>query len=108
MGKGIMMKRRAFLLTAGAAALVAATPAQAKKKAPPPPPPAPQVALPSSPNGASVRYFFERRNYAPVWFRQGAGDEAIGQLLSILRRAPVDGMPTPASSQKSAMPPPRR
>lgn len=95
MGEGIMMKRRMFLLTAGAAALVAAAPAQAKKKSPPPPPaPAPQVALPRSPNGMNVRYFFERRNYAPIWFRQGAGDEAIGQLLSILRRAPVDGMPT--------------
>ena len=95
MGEGIVMKRRMFLLTAGAAALVAAAPVQAKKKAPPPVPAAPpQVALPSSANGLNVRYFYERRNYAPIWFRQGAGDEAIGQLLSILRRAPIDGMPT--------------
>ena len=95
MGEGIVMKRRTFLLTAGAAALVAAAPVQAKKKAPPPVPAAPPpVALPSSANGLSVRHFYERRNYAPIWFRQGGGDEAIGQLLSILRRAPIDGMPT--------------
>ena len=76
-------------------ALVAAAPADAKKKdqAPPPAPvAAPQVALPNSPNGATVRYFYERRDYAPIWFRAGAGDEAIGQLLTILRQAAVDGM----------------
>jgi murein L,D-transpeptidase YcbB/YkuD len=95
LGKGEVMRGRAYLLTAMAATLVAAAPAEAKKKAPPPPP-APvapvQVALPSSPNGVSVRYFYERRNYAPIWFGASAGDEAIGQLLSILRRAPIDGM----------------
>ena len=32
---------------------------------------APQVALPNSPNGLAVRYFYERRNYAPVWFKRG-------------------------------------
>jgi len=96
-GEGTVMKGRTYLLTAMAAALVAAAPADAKKKknAPPPAPvAAPQVALPSSPNGINVRYFYERRNYAPIWFRAGAGDEAIGQLLSVLRRAPIDGMPT--------------
>ena len=95
-GKGTVMRGRAFLLTALAATLVAAAPADAKKKkdqAPPPAPvAAPQVALPNSPNGATVRYFYERRNYAPIWFRAGAGDEAIGQLLAVLRQAPIDGM----------------
>ena len=88
------MQGRAYLLTAIAATLVGAAPAEAKKKTPPPPAVVapPQVALPSSPNGLNVRYFYERRNYAPIWFRAGAGDEAIGQLLSVLRRAPVDGM----------------
>ena len=94
-GKGIMMRGRGYLLTAMAVTLVAAAPADAKKKAPPPAPvpvAAPQVALPSSPNGATVRYFYERRNYAPIWFRAEAGDQAIGQLLTILRQAPIDGM----------------
>jgi len=77
-----------------AATMVAATPADAKKKDLPPPAPvaAPQVALPDSPNGVAVRYFYERRNYAPIWFKQGGGDEAIAQLLSILNNASVDGM----------------
>jgi murein L,D-transpeptidase YcbB/YkuD len=93
-GKGMMMRGRGYLLTAMAAMLVAAAPADAKKKSPPPPAPVapPQVALPSSPNGMNVRYFYERQNYTPIWFKPGAGDEAIAQLLTILRRAPIDGM----------------
>ena len=92
-GKGTHMRGKFYLLTAMAAVLVAASPAEAKKKSPPPAPvAAPQVALPHSPNALNVRYFYERRNYAPIWFRAGAGDEAIGQLLSVLRRAPIDGM----------------
>ena len=93
-GEGTIMRGRAYLLTAMAAALVAAAPADAKKKSPPPAVPvaAPQVPLPSSPNGAAVRYFYERQNYAPVWFSAKAGDEAIGKLLSALRGAPIDGM----------------
>ena len=108
-GKGKIMRGRGYLLTAIAATLVAAAPAQARKKDPPPPPvpvAAPQVALPNSPNGSTVRYFYERRNYAPIWFRAGAGDEAIGQLLSVLRRAPVDGMangPQVAASLETAV-----
>ena len=103
------MRGRAYLLTAMAATLVAAAPAEAKKKNPPPAPApiaAPQVALPNSPNALNVRYFYERRNYAPIWFRAGAGDEAIGLLLSVLRRAPVDGMangPQVAASVEAAV-----
>ena len=108
-GEGKNMRGRAYLLTAIAATLVAAAPADAKKKAPPPPPApvaAPQVALPNSPNGMTVRYYYERRNYTPIWFRAGAGDEAIGQLLSILRRAPIEGMangPQVAASVEAAV-----
>lgn len=94
-GKGIFMRGRTFLLTALAASMVAAAPAEAKKKSPPPAPvpvAAPQVALPDSPNGAAVRYFYERRDYAPIWFRAEAGDAAIAELLTILRRSPIDGM----------------
>jgi murein L,D-transpeptidase YcbB/YkuD len=98
------------LWTALAATLVAAAPADAKKRkeqaTPPAPVAPPQVALPNSPNGVTIRYFYDRRNYAPIWFRDGAGDEAIGQLLSILRRAPVDGMtngPQVAASVEAAV-----
>lgn len=94
LGKGTKMRGRAYILAAVATTMTAAAPADAKKKSPPAPVAvaAPQVALPASPNGLNVRYFYERRNYAPIWFRAGAGDEAIGQLLSVLRRAPIDGM----------------
>jgi L,D-transpeptidase YcbB len=108
-GEGKNMRGRVYLLTALAATLVAAAPAEAKKKSPPPAPvpvAAPQVALPSSPNGLTVRYFYERRNYAPVWFSAAAGDAAIGQLLTVLRRAPVDGMangPQVAASLEAAV-----
>ena len=95
MGKGKYMRARArgFILTALATALVAASPADARKKEVPPPAPVvpPQVALPNSPNGVAVRYFYERRNYAPIWFKPG-GEDAIAQLLSILNNAAVDGM----------------
>src|SRR3982751_2639686 len=86
-------RARGFVLTALAATLVAASPADARKKEAPPPAPVapPQVALPNSPNGVAVRYFYERRNYAPIWFKPG-GEDAIAQLLSILNNAPVDGM----------------
>ena len=40
----------------------------------------------------TVRYYYERRQYPAIWFGARAGDEAIGQLLAILRRAPIDGM----------------
>ena len=87
-----MMRVRAFLMTAVAATLIASAPAGAKKKKPPvAPPPAPQVALPASANGVTVRYYYERRQYPSIWFGARGGDAAIAQLLTILRRAPIDG-----------------
>ena len=100
------MRLRAYLLTAVAATLIASAPAEAKKMPAPVAPPAPQVALPSSPNGVTVRYYYERRQYPAIWFGARGGDEAIGQLLSILRRAPVDGMangPQVAASVEAAV-----
>lgn len=89
-----MMRARAILLTAAAATLIASAPAGARKKQQPAPAPAPapQVALPSSANGLNVRYYYERRQYPAIWFGARGGDIAIGQLLTILRRAPIDGM----------------
>lgn len=88
-----MMRLRALLLTAIAVTTIASAPADAKKrKLPPPAPaPAPQVALPASANGVTVRYYYERRQYPPIWFGAKGGDAAISQLMTILRRAPIDG-----------------
>lgn len=100
------MRLRASLLTAVAVTLIASAPAEARKKPAPVAPPAPQVALPSSPNGLTVRYYYERRQYPAIWFGARGGDEAIGQLLSILRRAPIDGMadgPQVAASVEAAV-----
>ena len=100
------MRLRATLLTAVAATLIASAPAEARKKPVPVAPPAPQVALPSSPNGLTVRYYYERRQYPSIWFGARGGDEAIGQLLTILRRAPIDGMangPQAAASVEAAV-----
>ena len=100
------MRLRATLLTAVAVTLIASAPADARKKPPPVAPPAPQVALPSSPNAMTVRYYYERRQYPAIWFGARGGDEAIGQLLSILRRAPIDGMtngPQAAASVEAAV-----
>ena len=101
-----MMRARAYLLTAIAATLIASAPAGAKKKPAPVAPPAPQVALPASANGLNVRYYYERRQYPAIWFGARGGDAAIGQLLSILRRAPIDGMsdgPTAAAGVEAAV-----
>jgi murein L,D-transpeptidase YcbB/YkuD len=108
LGEGTKMRGRAYILAAVAATMTAAASAEAKKKSQPAPAAvaAPQVALPASPNGLNVRYFYERRNYAPIWFRAGAGDEAVGLLLSVLRRAPIDGMangPQVAASVEAAV-----
>ncbi len=100
------MRVRAYLLTAVAATLIASAPAEARKKPVEAAPPAPQVALPASPNGVTVRYYYERRQYPAMWFGARGGDEAIGQLLSILRRAPLDGMsngPQVAASVEAAV-----
>ncbi len=86
---------RAYLLTVVAATLMVSAAAEARKKQGQPvaPPPIVEVDLPSSPNALTVRQFYERRQYAAIWFGTRGGDEAARQLLSILRRAPIDGMP---------------
>ena len=101
-----MMRARATLLTAIAATRIASAPAEAKKKPAPVAPPAPQVALPASANGINVRYYYERRQYPAMWFGAKGGDAAIAQLLTILRRAPIDGMtngPAAAASVEAAV-----
>jgi hypothetical protein len=92
------MKARNILLAAMATAMIAAAPADARKKKQPPPPPVPVRPAPilalSSPNALTVNYFHERRQEAPLWFGSAGGSAATAELLSILRRASVDGLPT--------------
>lgn len=91
------MRARDIFLAAMATSVMVAAPADAKKKQPPvaaaPARPAPILALPSSTNASNVNYFYERRQEAPIWFSQAGGTAAIADLLTILRRASVDGYP---------------
>ena len=91
------MRTRDYLIAALAVSTAFASPADARKKQPPAPPvavrPAPILALPGSPNAATVNYFYERRQEAPLWYGQAGGPQAIADLLTILRRAGVDGYP---------------
>lgn len=91
------MRARSMLLTAVALTVMAAGPAEAREKKNQPPPvpvrPAPILAL-SSPNATTVNYFHERRQEAPLWFSAAGGTAATSELLAILRRAAIDGLPT--------------
>lgn len=91
------MRASAMLMTALTSTMLFAAPAEAKKKQPAPPPvpvrPAPILALPSSANAASVNYFYERRQEAPIWFSAAGGTQAVSDLLTILRRGQIDGLP---------------
>ena len=55
-------------------------------------PQAPLAALqPTSPAAAGIASFYQRWQN-PVWFKAGADSPAINQLISILDRAPFDGL----------------
>ncbi|HET9354866.1 MAG TPA: L,D-transpeptidase family protein [Sphingomicrobium sp.] len=91
------MRGSAILMTALGSAMLFAAPAEAKKKQPAPPPvpvrPAPILALPSSANATAVNYFHERRSEAPLWLSAAGGNQAVADLLAILRRGQIDGFP---------------
>ena len=103
-----MMRARATLLTAIAATLIASAPAEAKKKPQPAPRRRPRRRSRCRPrptrstsviitSAANIR----RSGSAPR-----AGDAAIAQLLTVLRRAPIDGMangPEVAASVEAAV-----
>lgn len=71
---------------------LAASPAGARGKKPVAPPPPPPVAVPALPSGAAVVRFYEARARAPIWLKGGISSAAAQQLLSILKRAPLDGL----------------
>ena len=92
------MRARDIILAAVATSVMFAAPADAKKKkeapvAAAPARPAPILALPSSANASTINYYYERRQEAPIWYSQAGGTEAISTLLTILRRASIDGYP---------------
>jgi L,D-transpeptidase YcbB len=91
------MRARDIFLAVMATSVMVAAPADARKKKEQPVAapvrPAPILALPSSANASSVNYFYERRQEAPIWFSQAGGTAAIADLLTILRRASIDGYP---------------
>ena len=91
------MRGSATLMTALASTMLFAAPAEARKRQPELPPvpvrPAPILALPSSANASAVNYFYERRQEAPVWFSGAGGTQAVADLVTILTRAQIDGLP---------------
>lgn len=57
------------------------------------PAPAPAtMALPALPSSAAVERFYATRRNAPLWFQAGRPTPAAMQLISILQRAPLDGL----------------
>ena len=72
------------LLSAASAILIAESPASAQV--------APLLAPTANVNAAtSVAAFYSSYNTQPIWFRNGAENPAIPQLIAILQRAPFDG-----------------
>jgi murein L,D-transpeptidase YcbB/YkuD len=70
------------LLAVGASvpALVSAAPATA------------QVGVAAPASAASVSAFYDTWRAQPIWFKNGANAAAVAQLVTILQRAPFDGL----------------
>jgi len=97
----VRMKRGVFTLLAGACLLATVSPGAgwAKKRVPPPPPAAPAVSpevqavqaiYASQSDGISTFYSFRHNN--PFWLNSaGVPSAAVPQLLTILKRATLDG-----------------
>jgi murein L,D-transpeptidase YcbB/YkuD len=71
-------KARILALGACAFAVTAVVPASAQ--------------LAGTPAATAVSAFYNNWTARPIWFRNGAPDAAIPQLVSILKRAPFDGL----------------
>ena len=72
-------KTRMIALGVCASSLAMAAPASAQLSA-------------STPAATGVTAFYNNWAATPIWFRNGAPNEAIPQLVNILRRAPFDGL----------------
>ncbi|WP_294074900.1 L,D-transpeptidase family protein [Sphingomonas sp.] len=56
-----------------------------------------QYVAPGDPGlsaASSVASYYDRFHARPIWFRNGVADPATAQLVSILRRASFDGLPS--------------
>ena len=71
--------------------LVSAFAASAQMGAPSLAASAPTSAVPAA---AAVSTFYDTWQSQPIWFRGGVPSTAVGQLVSILRRAPFDSFET--------------
>lgn len=79
-------------LTIGAGLLAIAPFAAIAQPVAQPVAPQPLTALqPTTPAAAGIATFYQRWNN-PVWFKAGADSAAVDQLISILDRAPFDGL----------------
>ena len=53
-----------------------------------------QVPASTAAADAAVTRFYHARNNGPLWFRPGSDGEAASRLVAILRKAPLDGLPS--------------
>jgi len=74
-------------MLAGAACAVLITPAVPAQAANSPSP-----AAPATSSDPSIAAFYANRHGAPLWLGQGADGSAARELISVLQRAPLDGL----------------
>lgn len=79
---------RMDVLGVSALTLVAAYPASAQTS----PTPSPSTTSISLPAAGAVAAFYDQHLSQPAWFHDGVADPAVPQLISILQRAPFDGV----------------
>lgn len=103
------MSKSILLCAAAAAVLFHPGSAEAKKRQPAPVPAAP-VQLPyqsaNLPTSGQVRAFYAGWRYSPIWFDGNSVKPAANELVTILRRAPLDGLvagPQHAAQVQSAV-----
>src|SRR5436309_7286937 len=85
--EGNMSRSKMAALAACASASLIALPALAQTAATP----LEMVQSSSLPAASAVAAFYDNWHAQPIWFRNGADNPAIGELVSILQRAPFDG-----------------
>lgn len=90
---------RTDILSAALAALLLQPGLAVAKAAPPAVAPAAATALPqipydsaNLPTSSEVRAFYDGPRFVPIWFTGNAPKPAVNDFLSILRRAPLDGI----------------
>ena len=86
-GFAVLAKRGFGLIGAATIAFATASPSLAQVATPTSPAPVtPLAAVP-----ADVTAFYSAYTVPKIWFRDGVENPAVGQLVTILQRAPFDG-----------------